>query len=541
MAGLLDFVRDKIQREAQEAERQRQREVQARQTQTQREGFAEFLINNIPSLRGPAGQPQAGDGGFAENVGDIFLREGGGLDIRGGVPGAPENLPVGDIDRQRIQDPGAVQALVETVRNQASVRREQALEQLKRNEKNLELLGRLDPKLQTQAVQLIMQGDQNQIQQAQAEIQDAGKVMTEVLRHKDNPAKMDQIIRENAASMIANDPNADIDTSLDFLNRSADGKLALAESMQLKARTFAEVLKTSQGISAEARAEQTEIRKEERAEQRVIRKEGRAAQPGFTLTPGQRRFGPTGREIARVEAAPPAPEARTTLAKNLELAGIDPRSPEGIKIIKESITKPGVKIDLNKGLDFKIPTGFQLLDPNNPTKGVTPIPGGPKDNLTGENAGKAQMLRTAQKAAKGIEKLVFDADGSLNRTNLFNAAFGTPGTDGRELRIKMEFGIQGITRIETGAAMPESEVDNTRERFMPSVFDSIKIAKLKLQMFNEFLGGTLRLLDPTGRFDAARFNEELINRGGQAAPATTGQAQPEPTTTQPQRNIVVDF
>jgi len=267
MATILDIIRDSIQRQAQEG-----------QAQGQREDFAEFLINNIPSLRGPGRQTQAGGGGFAENVGDIFLREGGGLDIQGGAPGVPENIPTGGIDRQRIQDPRAVQDLVETIQSQVSIRREQAQEQLRRNEKNLELLGRLDPKLQAQAVQLITQGDPNQIQQAQAAIQNQGKIATEVLRHKDNPAKMDQIIRENAASMIANDPNADIDTSLDFLNRSPDGKLALAESLQLKARTFTEVLKTSQGISAEARAEQTEIRKEERAEQRVIRKEKKQEQ-----------------------------------------------------------------------------------------------------------------------------------------------------------------------------------------------------------------------------------------------------------------------
>jgi len=225
------------------------------------------------------------------------------------------------------------------------------------------------------------------------------------------------------------------------------------------------------------------------------------------------------------------------LAKNLELAGIDPLSAEGKKIIKESITKPGVKIDLNRGLDFKIPNGFQLLDPNNPTKGVTPIPGGPKDTLTGETAGKTQMLRTAQKAAKGIDKFVFNEDGSLNRINLFNAAFGTPGTDGRKLRTMFEFGIQGITRIETGAAMPDAEVDNTRQRFMPSVLDSLETAKLKLQMFNEFLGGTLKLLDPSGRFDATRFNAELVKRGGGVTPPTLDQ----PATNQPQRNIEVDF
>lgn len=241
------------------------------------------------------------------------------------------------------------------------------------------------------------------------------------------------------------------------------------------------------------------------------------------------------------------PETRTTLAKNLELAGIDPKSAEGKKIIKESITKPGVKIDLNKGLDFKLPTGFMVDKRDGKIIGVKPIPGGPKDNLSGENAAKAQMLRTARKAAEGIDTFVFDKEGEIDRVNLFNAKFGTPGTQGRELRNKMEFGIQAITRSETGAAMPESEVDNTRERFMPSPFDSKETIQLKLDMFDEFITGTLKLIDPTGRFNSTRFNEELINRGGfptELEPAAPAPAQAAPAPVAPgQTNqpVIVDF
>lgn len=230
------------------------------------------------------------------------------------------------------------------------------------------------------------------------------------------------------------------------------------------------------------------------------RKEARAVQPGFTLSPGQVRFGAAGEEIARVEVAPPAPEQRTTLAKNLELAGIDPLSAEGRQIIKDSITKPGVKIDLNEGLDFKIPPGFLPDVQNGKIVGVKPIPGGPKDTLPAEAASKTMMLKTAQKAFKGARPLFFDKDGSLNRLNIFNAQFNTPFTEGRKLRVQMEFGIQGITRGETGAAMPPEEVENTRDRFQPQIGDTVEIANLKLDMFEEMLAGTLDLIDPTGTF-----------------------------------------
>lgn len=211
------------------------------------------------------------------------------------------------------------------------------------------------------------------------------------------------------------------------------------------------------------------------------------------------------------------PEARTTLAKNLELAGIDPLSPEGKKIIKESIVKPGVKIDINEGLSgFKVPKGFMFdKDETGKITGVKPIPGSKADRLGAGDAAKVQMIRTAQKAATGIKELIFDkfdkkgAGIELNSTNLFNAEFNTPFTDGRKLRIKMEFGIQGITRSETGAAMPPAEVDNTRIRFMPSIFDTAEIARLKVEMFDDFLSGTLQLIDPSGRFNEDRFGNPV--------------------------------
>jgi len=280
--------------------------------------------------------------------------------------------------------------------------------------------------------------------------------------------------------------------------------------------------------------------------------------PGFTLSQGQQRFDSAGRPIASVPATPqetftpvfdsegnivgqrstltgkvesdprtPKIPTRTSLIQNLEAVGIDPKSREGKDIIVKSLTKPGVKIDLSEGLNFKLPPGFMLLDKNDPAKGVTPIPGGPKDNLTSENAAKTQMLQTARKASAGIRNLIFDKDGTLNRTNLFNAQFNTPLTDGRKLRNKMEFGIQAITRLETGAAMPENEVENTRTRFMPNFGDTVEIANTKLQMFDDFINGTLKLIDPSGRFNAERFDTELENRVSQKIGAPVTQQTPD--------------
>lgn len=218
---------------------------------------------------------------------------------------------------------------------------------------------------------------------------------------------------------------------------------------------------------------------------------------------------------------------KTSLIKNLEAIDVNIQSPEGKELVKKALLKPRVVIKENEGL-FTIPSGYMLRDPNNAPLGIKPIPGGPQDSLKGENAGKAQMLLTAQKAFKGARSLVFkkDKDGKITKNidtvNLVNAALNTPGTQGRELRQMMEFGIQGITRLETGANMPQEELDNTRERFMPKAIDSPRIVDLKLKMFDDFIGGTLKLLDPTGRFSEERFQAELDERQAGETPQPTG-------------------
>lgn len=209
-----------------------------------------------------------------------------------------------------------------------------------------------------------------------------------------------------------------------------------------------------------------------------------------------------------------------TLVREMRAFGIDPKSREGRELFVKIKTKPGVKVTVGDA-GFKVPAGFILKDKNDPTKGVTPIPGGPKDNVAGQNAGKVQMLSTAKKASKGIRDLVFDKSGEVDRVNLLAAKFNIPGTQGRKLATRMRFGIQAITRIETGANMPQDEVENTEARFFPQVGDSKEDAILKLDMFDDFVSGTLKLLDPSGRFDEERFQTEFDRRtaekGGQKA------------------------
>ena len=115
--------------------------------------------------------------------------------------------------------------------------------------------------------------------------------------------------------------------------------------------------------------------------------------------------------------------------------------------------------------------------------------------LAGENAGKLAMMDAAAAAIPGLEKILFGGDpmkGEINRGALFGKAAAQltiPLTDiplipgyaieyydktkgGTSLAQGYEMGIQGITRTETGAAMPDTELGNTRKRFEPGAGDS---------------------------------------------------------------------
>lgn len=199
--------------------------------------------------------------------------------------------------------------------------------------------------------------------------------------------------------------------------------------------------------------------------------------------------------------------------------GLTPGTPEWQNAARQMALKPDTNI--NMGLN-KPPTGYMFIDPQNPAAGVVPIPGGPATERTPEQAAKEQMLEVARAVAPEIQNLLFDEDGRVDRTNLFSSRIGSgvPFSEGREMAARFETGIQAITRGETGAAMPPQEVENTRKRFQPHPLDSDETIRLKWQMYNDFINGTLNLLkmskggDPLPLFDAQAFEAEFERRKG---------------------------
>ncbi len=131
--------------------------------------------------------------------------------------------------------------------------------------------------------------------------------------------------------------------------------------------------------------------------------------------------------------------------------------------------------------------------------------------VSGESAGKLAMMKAARTGLPTIENLLFDEDGSPDYTNVGTMWANIPGTEGAQLSHAYELGIQATTRVETGAAMLPSELDNSRKRFQPKPWDSEKVIKAKWEVYQGFINGTIKLLDPNKRFEEQEksFNKKL--------------------------------
>lgn len=204
--------------------------------------------------------------------------------------------------------------------------------------------------------------------------------------------------------------------------------------------------------------------------------------------------------------------------RKLMLAGIDPRTPEGQAMVRQYLLKPQTQVNVGMDKPLSVTDIQKLRDQqgNMPPIGTTPAEARGKysvvDPRTPEQAGKEQMLETARAQLPIVENLLFDKDGNVQRANVFNARVGVPGTEGQTLGTALEAGIQAITRSETGAAMPPQEVENARKRFQPGPLDTDKTIRLKWKMYQDFLNGSLKLINPRGGFDGKKFDRELNNR-----------------------------
>jgi hypothetical protein len=213
-------------------------------------------------------------------------------------------------------------------------------------------------------------------------------------------------------------------------------------------------------------------------------------------------YGPALTQLAmqqKIAAQKPKPDSRSTNQKDYEYAvsdGYEGSFSDFLKMKKSSQT-----INVGGESLFKVPTGFMLKNPNDPTEGVVPIPGGPKDTLSPEQAAKVQLIETALESSENFQKYIVNPDGSVNRKNVYNMFTNTPFTEGREAKVYLLDAIEAKLRAESGAAVPETEVTRAGKRFKPHPFDSDSTIKIKTELLSAFLEGAFNKSQRDGRFD----------------------------------------
>lgn len=175
--------------------------------------------------------------------------------------------------------------------------------------------------------------------------------------------------------------------------------------------------------------------------------------------------------------------------------------------------KPMSVADLNK---------VEIPDPNNPGRFIKPpvsttpnqlreMGGRIRETVGADAAGRYAMLDTASKAFNDIEQAIFRSDGTIDK-QLIKDSFlmskdPTPGKiaskwwtqnpQAAEVAQGFEMGIQAITRLETGAAMPESEIENTRSRFLPGPADSDELVQRKWNAYKYFIQNAKYMINPS--------------------------------------------
>lgn len=112
----------------------------------------------------------------------------------------------------------------------------------------------------------------------------------------------------------------------------------------------------------------------------------------------------------QAQAAFAEPQQPTTLQRNLQAAGLQPGSPEYQQVVMDTLTKRRQ----GEAGSFKVPANHQLKNPDDPSKGVIPIPGSPADpkTMTTEQRNKAA---SAQKTHRLLTGQIGDYAKSLSK------------------------------------------------------------------------------------------------------------------------------
>lgn len=138
----------------------------------------------------------------------------------------------------------------------------------------------------------------------------------------------------------------------------------------------------------------------------------------------------------------------------------------------------------NINLGEKLPPGYMWNDPENPRGGVAPIPGGPAEQIPGEQAARLGMAESFQDQLPGIRQDV-DAGRVTGPVDNIAGRFGM-GEQGR-VYARIESGVDALRRSLTGAGMPAEEASDYARRYLPSPWDTAEQTQDKLTQLEQEL------------------------------------------------------
>lgn len=215
---------------------------------------------------------------------------------------------------------------------------------------------------------------------------------------------------------------------------------------------------------------------------------GEDNKPVFTNPPRPAQDPEVLRIMAARDALPVGHPNRAILDKAIEKL-TTPNA--GVNVYSTSLV-PGV--DDNGNPVFVQPSGQPGVAPR-VVSGVRPAPKA-GEGLTPENAGKVAMAEQSINGIDTVKALLFDNAGNINRwlVAAMNVplASGMPFNDNARIaKAALRNAVEAKLRLETGAAATQSEIDRIMDRYSPTISDTPKSAKYKLDQLQEFFKSSL--------------------------------------------------
>lgn len=172
----------------------------------------------------------------------------------------------------------------------------------------------------------------------------------------------------------------------------------------------------------------------------------------------------------------------------------------------------------------KLPANYRWTDPNDKSKGITPITGSSVEQIGQELAPRVGLAKSFISTIPQIRQRIDRGDVGIENTGNHVKALANLGEPGETKRM-MDAGAEALIRMLTGAGMPASEAAETALQYRLTARDDVFTVKSKLEGLERHLyhigdvlgrgrgGGNLLQVATPATPDRAALEAELRKRG----------------------------